>query len=225
MGPRRVRLEAGREFVMVFRFLIVTLEFVRVAQLDPRFGISRRDSGGLRERLPGGDQVLAKDFDVSEPHPRDETRRGLRRRLRVVFRRAVEVRRSHGAIASLDRGWRTTRRRRCAQERDHRLTTDVVVTTMATMTPETLTDALKRAPGIDGSKNTFRVAADHRVAVYLGTPGQAMIVGEVETIALAGAIVEITTREASSVFVAPEHVAAISVRAPSKATPKRAGFE
>lgn len=92
------------------------------------------------------------------------------------------------------------------------------------MTKETLNDILKRAPGVEGAKNQFKVADQHEVTLYLGMPGRAMPVAGIVGLALDGEVVEIRTREAGTVFVTYDAVSALAVKAPKAATANRAGF-
>ena len=47
------------------------------------------------------------------------------------------------------------------------------------MTRDLLAKILSDAPGVSSKKSAYNVAEDHRMAVYVGQPGQAMIVADV----------------------------------------------
>jgi len=100
------------------------------------------------------------------------------------------------------------------------------VATIGPMTRDTLTEILKRARGVEGTKNGFDVPESHELSFYIATEGDAILVTEVSSIAFQGSFLEIESRKLGTVFVAYEDVRAVSVKATKGATTtNRAGFE
>jgi hypothetical protein len=92
------------------------------------------------------------------------------------------------------------------------------------MTRETLQAILRSAKGIAEKNGVFRVPTDHRVAVYLGTEGNGMVVNQVEEIKLEDAFVTLSTAEIGQVYAEYGTVYAVSVKPPKPNAPSKAGF-
>ena len=84
---------------------------------------------------------------------------------------------------------------------------------------------LARAPGVEASKDRYKVSEEHRLSLYLGEAGRAMVVGEIDRIVLDEDFLEVTTREDETVlYVSYDAVQAVSFRPPKESRGRRAGF-
>jgi hypothetical protein len=92
------------------------------------------------------------------------------------------------------------------------------------MTRDVLQAILRSADGIVEKGGSYRVQADNRVTLYLGTEGRGMTVNEVEEIKLADAFLNVATRETGNVFADYAAVFAISIKTNKNNAPPRAGF-
>ncbi len=89
------------------------------------------------------------------------------------------------------------------------------------MDRSTLAGILDHAEGISGSDHDYSVAEGHRLAFYLGRPGQAMILGEVLSVQLHQGFVQLDRKsDEGSVYVDYDAIHGLAVR-PSVG---RAGF-
>jgi len=89
-----------------------------------------------------------------------------------------------------------------------------------------LAKMLELAPGVTASKNRYEVAEAHRLTLYIGEPGQAMIVPEVAVCVLEDHFLHIETRDTGThLFFEYESVHGVSDRPPAGSTPpRRTGF-
>jgi hypothetical protein len=94
---------------------------------------------------------------------------------------------------------------------------------MPGMKREILIEILKRAPGVEGSKNTYKVAEQHRLTFYLGHETGSIVVSEVHQVTLENDFVELVSKD-GTYFAVYEGVRFISDRAPKKETERRPGF-
>jgi hypothetical protein len=84
---------------------------------------------------------------------------------------------------------------------------------------------LAAAPGVTLDGETYTIADDYSVSVYIGEPGQAMEVSEVTALRFQLAFCEVTSREHHAVyFVEYSSLHGLCVRPPSVAGDRRAGF-
>lgn len=93
----------------------------------------------------------------------------------------------------------------------------------AKMKRETLIEILKRAPGVEGTKNTYKVAEQHRLTFYLGHEQGSIIVPEVHMITLENDFIELVSKE-STFYATYESVRVIGDRPPPKTQDRRPGF-
>ena len=91
------------------------------------------------------------------------------------------------------------------------------------MKRETLVEILKRAPGVEGSKNTYKVAEQHRLTFYLGHEAGSITVSEVHQVTLETEFLELASKD-GTYFAPYESVRVISDRAPKKEAERRPGF-
>ncbi|MDH5492259.1 MAG: hypothetical protein OEY14_09920 [Myxococcales bacterium] len=84
---------------------------------------------------------------------------------------------------------------------------------------------LAEAPGVEGKDGTYQVEEKHRVSLYVGEPGQAMVFAEIDSIALEDEYVRIVARDTgANLFVLYEAIHGVGDRPPSKEQGRRAGF-
>ena len=95
------------------------------------------------------------------------------------------------------------------------------------MNRSTLENILDRASGITRAKNgsEFDVEEGHRVTFYLGRPGQAMELPDLQRAKLHDDFVELTGNESETVtFVDYEAIHAVAAKPPKGDAKRRAGF-
>jgi hypothetical protein len=93
------------------------------------------------------------------------------------------------------------------------------------MTRDVLQTILSRAGGVKYEDGRFDVEKGHHVSIYVGQPGQAMVVSDVAGGKLEEGFVEIITRETRTTsFLAYDAVHAVSTRPPEEEEKRRAGF-
>ena len=93
------------------------------------------------------------------------------------------------------------------------------------MKRDVIEKVLARTPGVEASKDRYKVGEDHRLSLYLGEAGRAMVVGEVDRIVLDEDFLEVTTREdGTTLYVTYDAVQAVSLRPPKDRSGRRAGF-
>lgn len=78
------------------------------------------------------------------------------------------------------------------------------------MEREIVQTILERIKGCQKDSSGFRTKQGHRVAVYLGKPGNAMVVDEVQSIVLENGFLEIGSKNQTVVYVSYDAVHAIS---------------
>jgi hypothetical protein len=83
---------------------------------------------------------------------------------------------------------------------DWPLTESSEARTMRAMTRDLLVEVLGRIPGVEIHDKEFTIADGHHVHFYLGQPGQAMVVRDIENGTLDGAFLTFTTRDKSASF-------------------------
>ena len=85
---------------------------------------------------------------------------------------------------------------------------------------------LELAPGVTASKNRFEVAEHHRLTLYIGEPGQAMVVPEVAACVFEDGFLRVETRDTGThLFFEYAAVHGVSDRPPAaSAGARRAGF-
>ena len=92
------------------------------------------------------------------------------------------------------------------------------------MKRETLVEILKRAPGVEGSKNTYKVAEQHRLTFYLAHEAGSIVVSEVHSVTLENEFLELVSKD-GTYFSTYDGVAFVSDRSPSKKeSDRRPGF-
>ena len=82
---------------------------------------------------------------------------------------------------------------------------------------------LSRADGIDGSNGKYAVAKGHQLTFYIGQPGQAMTVAEVERTELGDGIISLMKKDAI-MYLGVDAVHAIAVRKIQGEDDRRTGF-
>ena len=95
------------------------------------------------------------------------------------------------------------------------------------MNRSTLENILDRASGVTRAKNAseFEVGEGHRVTFYLGRPGQAMEISDLQRAKLHDDFVELTGNESETVtFVDYEAIHAVAAKPPKGDAKRRAGF-
>ena len=93
------------------------------------------------------------------------------------------------------------------------------------MKRDTLHAILGRIPDMQSKKDRFDVGAGHHVALYVGQPGQAMVIGDIGTLSLESDVLMAQTREtATAHYLAYDDVHALTHRAPERKQDRRAGF-
>lgn len=95
---------------------------------------------------------------------------------------------------------------------------------MAAMDRETLVRILAQAPGVSGNEPRFDIAEDHRLTLYLGSPGRAMEVADIRSIAIEADFVCIDNGEDGFVYCGTDDVHAVSVKPTRPKSNRRAGF-
>ena len=84
---------------------------------------------------------------------------------------------------------------------------------------------LEAAAGVERDGDQYSVADGYGLSVYIGEPGQAMEVSEVEALRLADAFIEAHSREHHQVYYLEySSLHGLRVRPPSDAGGRRAGF-
>ncbi len=93
------------------------------------------------------------------------------------------------------------------------------------MKRSTLVQVLERFPSKKDSKERYEPAAEHLWSVYVGQPGQAMVVGDVVAITPEEEFVEIETKDTGArLFVTYDAIHGISDRPTTPTAERRAGF-
>ena len=84
---------------------------------------------------------------------------------------------------------------------------------------------LGAAAGVKANGSEYTVAEDFSLSVYIGRPGQAMEVSEVESLKLEDAFCQATSREYHTVYLVEySSLHGLCVRPPSGGGGRRAGF-
>ena len=94
------------------------------------------------------------------------------------------------------------------------------------MTRDLLTAILGRSSSVDESKKAFDTKDGHELSFYLGTSGQAMVVGEIKRVVLEPNHVELSASERRTFFVPYESVISVMAKAPRSETEsaRKTGF-
>ncbi len=94
------------------------------------------------------------------------------------------------------------------------------------MTRDVLRKILARAPGVEAKKDHYEIGKEHHLSFYLGEPGRAMVVGEIERIAIDDDdVVEVATRETgTTVYIPYDVIQAVAIKPPKEEEQRRAGF-
>lgn len=93
------------------------------------------------------------------------------------------------------------------------------------MERRTLEAMLDTATGVDRKGDQYTVSEGHRVSLYIGEPGQGMEVSEVASVKLLDTFCEVTSGEPrATYYVEYSSLQGLSVRAPTGASGRRAGF-
>ena len=80
------------------------------------------------------------------------------------------------------------------------------------MEKETVQTILESAKGCQKDNNGFKLKQGHQLAVFLGKPGNAMVIGDVQSIVLKNDFLEIGSKNQTVVYVSYDAVHAISDR-------------
>lgn len=94
------------------------------------------------------------------------------------------------------------------------------------MTRDVLRKILSRAPGAEKTKDSFAISKEHHLTFYLGEPGRAMVVSDIEQVVLDDDdFLEASAREeASTIYIPYDVIQAVALRPPKKESDRRAGF-
>jgi hypothetical protein len=94
------------------------------------------------------------------------------------------------------------------------------------MERQLLAQILGKAPGLKASKAHYEVSEDHRLSVFLGEPGQAMVLRDVASCELLDHCIALVSREDGAItYLTYDAVHGLSVRPPAAlADQRRAGF-
>jgi len=97
--------------------------------------------------------------------------------------------------------------------------------TMRPMTRDVLSKLLSSAPGVQQTGDTFEVADGHHLTLYVGRPGQAMVVGEVTHGAFEDGILRVTTRpEGTLYWIELDALHGVALEPPAPERERRTGF-
>lgn len=91
------------------------------------------------------------------------------------------------------------------------------------MNKDVFVEILKRAPGVEGAKNTYKVKDGFKVSVFLSLEAQSFTVTEVESAILEGEFLELHAK-GGSFFASYAAVVAVSAKAPKEEPERRTGF-
>lgn len=85
---------------------------------------------------------------------------------------------------------------------------------------------LEDAQGVLSSEGGFAVDEDVRLAIYVGSPGDGLVIGEVASIRLEDTFAKVQSRDDETTYMVPyDNLHSVAVRAPSGASAgRRAGF-
>lgn len=93
------------------------------------------------------------------------------------------------------------------------------------MTRDQLERILARCPGVESKESTYTIGEEHHLTFYIGEPGRAMAVADVESLVTEDGFVEMTTRETgTTVFVEYGSIAAVATKPPRDRSERKAGF-
>lgn len=93
------------------------------------------------------------------------------------------------------------------------------------MTRETFQRILSLCSGVESKENEHQIAETHHLTFYIGEPGRAMAVADVEQLVTHEGFVEMTTRETgTTVFVEYQSIAAVATKPPKDGEERRTGF-
>ena len=93
------------------------------------------------------------------------------------------------------------------------------------MTRDILASILDRCPGTEAKDGTYSIAEEHHLTFYVGEPGRAMAIADVEKLQLLDGFIEMTTRETgTTVFVEYQSIAAVATKPPKDRSERKAGF-
>jgi hypothetical protein len=104
------------------------------------------------------------------------------------------------------------------------LTPSIVTTTMRRMSKEVLVEMLHRVAGLQHEGSVFTAKAGHQITMYIGEPGRAMSITDVERIELREAHVEITAKARGTHFCQCDAKFAVGDNPEATGRSKRAGF-
>ncbi len=93
------------------------------------------------------------------------------------------------------------------------------------MDRQTLIAVLEKADGLSTNGGSFEVEEEHALNLYLGQPGQAMVVRDVQKLEPMDAFLAVVTREPEATYyVEYAEVHALSTTPPEEKSERRAGF-
>ncbi len=91
------------------------------------------------------------------------------------------------------------------------------------MERELVQTILESAKGCQKDNNGFKTKQGHQVSVYLGKPGNAMVVGDIRSIVLKNGFLEIGSKNQTVVYVSYDAVHAISDKLETDKRSSRSG--
>lgn len=95
---------------------------------------------------------------------------------------------------------------------------------MRRMSKDVLVQMLDRVAGLQRDGAVFVAKTGHQLTIYIGEPGRAMSIGEVERIELFGAHLEITAKARGTLYCSIESTFAIADNPEVAGRSKRTGF-
>ncbi len=97
---------------------------------------------------------------------------------------------------------------------------------MPAMERAVLSEVFEKLEGVKKAADAgYEVPEELRVSMYLGTPGEGMVINQVETCRLGDTLLEVSSRESGTLFfIAYEDLRAVSCRVPKSTAGRRTGF-
>ena len=93
------------------------------------------------------------------------------------------------------------------------------------MTRDMLDRVLACCPGVEKKDDTCSIGEEHHLTFYVGEPGRAMAIADIEKLVMHEDFVQLTTRETgTTVFVEYQSIAAIANKPPKDTSSRKAGF-
>lgn len=111
-----------------------------------------------------------------------------------------------------------------AQRGSQSLTPPNTTTTMHGMSKDVLVQMLTRVAGLQRDGSVFVAKTGHQITVYIGEPGRAMAISDVERIELREAHMEVTAKSRGTLYCSSDATFAVADNPEGAGRTKRAGF-